>query len=480
MTSRRTTAGLGTTAAIAVLTSLLAPAASVAAAPAPKKPVAKADDFNGDGYGDTAVGATMATVNGQQAAGFVSVLYGSAAGPRKGRKQLLHQDIPGIPGAAGSPNFYGSALATGDLDRDGYTDLIVGAPGETVGSLTTAGTLSVVWGGKGGLKGGTVLARGTAANMSLGNWLTAGDFDGDGDQDIAASENAQQLRILSGPFDRKGKARGSRAVSSGQGTFIHGVTSGDLNGDRKADIVTVGSGTPGALAQVWKGTAQGPASPAPVRNPSGNSLTPWSLDAGDINKDGYEDLVIGHPNGGLIIHLPGSAKGLATDRIRFINQETPGVPGSTPPRDNWEDWDDFGHTVSIGDIDGDGYGDIAVGAPGEKVGIFKRAGAVITLRGTGSGPTGKGARLLHQDTDGVPGTVEYNDGLGIAVRLLDTNGDRRAELISGGARENSTAGGFWVFPGSRTGSTGKGTAAYGPQHFGAERGKTGLGVVIAR
>jgi len=106
-----------------------------------------AGDFNNDGFADLAVGAPFENLGGAEAAGAVSVLYGSASGLTASGGQLFTQ----VGGAVEDGDFFGFALAAGDFNNDGFDDLAAGAPWERVGSLGLAGAVSVIPGSAGGL-----------------------------------------------------------------------------------------------------------------------------------------------------------------------------------------------------------------------------------------------------------------------------------------------------------------------------------------
>jgi hypothetical protein len=98
----------------------------LAAAPAQAAPTASPSgqsDVNGDGYGDL-VTASEAAVSGASGAGAVVVNTGSSSGVSAGRTQIVTQNSSGVPGAAEKDDEFGAALATGDLNGDGYTDVV--------------------------------------------------------------------------------------------------------------------------------------------------------------------------------------------------------------------------------------------------------------------------------------------------------------------------------------------------------------------
>jgi hypothetical protein len=81
------------------------------------------------------------------------------------------------------------------------------------------------------------------------------------------------------------------------------------------------------------------------------------------------------------------------------------------------------------------------------------AGDAVLLRASTSGLTGKNAQSFSQNTSGVPGTAEENDAFGSQVRLLDINGNGRADLAATAIREDSVNGAVWVLRGTKTGLT---------------------------
>ncbi|MBC2900944.1 FG-GAP repeat protein [Streptomyces cupreus] len=137
----------------------------------------------------------------------------------------------------------------------------------------------------------------------------------------------------------------------------------------------------------------------------------------------------------------------------MITQNTPGVPGAQ------EKGDSFGAYVSVGDVDGDGYGDILAGNPAENFGGLVDAGTFAVVPGGPDGPTGAGTKAFSQASPGVPGTAEQGDRFGGDTDLVDSNGDGRAEPVVSAIAENQWAGAVWVF-------AEKGTHTFGAGSFG--------------
>ncbi|MFJ2911944.1 FG-GAP and VCBS repeat-containing protein [Streptomyces sp. NPDC087228] len=439
-------------------------------APAPAPP---RDDFNGDGYPDVAFTAPGATVGGKAGAGYVGVVYGSRSGPQTSTKQVFTQDSPGIPDTAEAGDAFGSSMVSADLDKDGYSDLVVGAGKEKAGSFESAGSLTVIWGGAHGLSGGATLLTGDEPYGEIGGKSAVGDFDGDGAMDIVTLRMSN-IQVLSGPFKRDGStAAPVREIRDMDDLRYTDITAGDLNGDGRDDLAGVvhdGDEYDARRILVRNGGATGLSGNCTVVNRADGSRLQAgeTITAGQVNGDKYADLVVGRPvdgydsdldtplaKGGMITYVPGSATGPRGDRAKVFNQDSAGVPGVAEASDG------FGAAVSIGDMNGDGYGDIAVGVPHEDLGTTKNAGSVLVLPGTASGPTGTGTVGFNQDTANVPGVAEADDGFGAAAKLVDADRDGRTELIVGAPGENAHAGSLWVFPTTASGVTAKGSSTFG-------------------
>lgn len=132
-------------------------------------------DFDGDGVDDIAVGTPNESVDGEADAGAVFVFYASRAGGPG--NQLWRQGADGLGGTPKSQDGFGRAVAVGDFDADGFDDLAIGIPGETVGARAAAGAVDVLYGGPSGL----VAARSPLfTKESPGIPLAAADYDGFG------------------------------------------------------------------------------------------------------------------------------------------------------------------------------------------------------------------------------------------------------------------------------------------------------------
>ncbi|MBT2232076.1 FG-GAP-like repeat-containing protein [Nonomuraea sp. NEAU-A123] len=434
-------------------------------------------DFNGDGFEDYAISAPAGTVGHTLKAGYIAILYGAASGVDPARRRILHLDSANVPNDPVAADAFGARTAAGDFNADGYTDLAVGSynPFDLDRRFVT-----LLWGGKDGLALGTPLIDPPRAGVppdlvdrAEGRELAAGDFDGDGSDDLAATGERGTVNIFHGPFQRDG--RPARKVTLG-GSYEQPtrLVAGDLTGDGKDDLVTTHAWEETAEPSLfWKGGPQGLAG-RPERLDAATTAT-----VGDIDGDHYGDLVMRVIPGGFVDTLKsdkgtikvlyGSADGPGR-RTRTLTQDSPGVPGTG------ERGDQLGFDLAAGDVNGDGYADLAAGLPGKAGG-----GAVLLFSGGRDGPAG--ARLFTQASPGVPGTAEDGDRFGASVSLRDLNGDGKADLGVGAPGESGTAAGTgaaWVLPGSTGGLTTDGARSFDPAALQASDTGSHLGMWSAK
>jgi hypothetical protein len=476
---RKRTLLLAATLTTGLLTAL--PAATASAAPS-----GLSGDFNGDGYRDLAIAAPIAKVSSKSGAGYVAIVYGTASGLDTSKRQIISQATDGIPGTPESGDYFGDRLTTGDMDGDGYTDIVVGVHSEKIGSTDSYGTLTVLWGGASGVKSGTDISSPLPQYRNELGWqVAAGDFDGDGHTDLAAANNSTPaLNIFRGPISRTGKAASLIGVDTIDQTTIYPdqLVAGEVNGDGKQDLLVMGqeetsTGDYRTRSALYLGSATGPKYSKKLAGGYAGTIA-------DVDKDGYGDLVTGNfmeksttePNGGLggaITVTYGAAGGLSTRTPVRITQDTAGVPGTGEKNDG------FGWSLSSGDTNGDGYADVVIGSDSENIGSVRHAGQVTVLRGSASGLTGTGSKSYSQDTANVPGTAESEDYFGDAVFLTDANADGRAELAVGARGENGGDGAVWLFKTTTSGTTATGSKSFGSTTLGGPSGLAYFGNVFA-
>lgn len=169
-------------------------------------------DFNDDGWLDIAIGAPGEGVGPRDNAGMVSVLFGSRAGYVGSSSTHLHQNVPGVPGVAEAGDRFGEALTVADYNGDFVDDLIVGVPGEGIGSLNDAGLVHVFYGSRQGLSG---------ANSEMISQATPGVFGNveAGDEFGAALDADLSYLVIGSPGEDIGAV-----VDAGMFHYIDGLT----------------------------------------------------------------------------------------------------------------------------------------------------------------------------------------------------------------------------------------------------------------
>ncbi len=435
-------------------------------------------DFNGDGIGDVAFSADGAYVSGRKQAGQVVVLYGTATGVSAAKRHTISQNTTGTPGSSEAGDRFGYDTAYGDFNGDGYDDIAVGSAGEDVGSDKDGGTLAILWGSASGItgKGTTVADPAPSKHDRWGENLAAGDFDGDGRTDLAVGTNVATMYVFKGGFTTGGATGGKYTVKppimgSDAGGPLN-LSAGDVNGDGRTDLVVDGFETETEYG--WNRNYYLPGTATGLSTTGLKQLKPGIITAiGDINADGYGDIVSGaqwnptledgttvpdSAKGGKVWVTYGTASGPGT--ATGITQDTGNVPGTS------EGNDFFGYELDLGDINGDGYLDLGIGVAGENIGDDVDTGTVTVLYGTASGlNTTSGAQSFSQDSAGVPGSNEDNDGFGIDLKVDDVNGDGKADLVVGSA-ENAGNGAVTYLPSNGTKITTSGSRAVSPSTAG--------------
>ena len=394
-----------------------------------------AGDFNGDGCADLAIADPTMNVSGMTFAGEVSLYQGSTSGLESIDEQLFASDSD--TGKIMENGRFGSALAVGDVNGDGKDDLLIGAMEESAVYVFLGSNVGIGGGiryveGVGGVpgKGGT--------QSLFGSSLAAGDFDGDGHDDVAI---------------------GAYNENAGEGAVVV------LRGEASLTAPLTASG-----AQLWSQDSAGVPGTAEVDDHFGSSLA-----VGDFRGNGRSDLAIGVPGEAVgtttlagavnVLYSAGSA-GLTSSGAQSWTQDSTNVPGVV------EVDDEFGAALASGDFNGNGRDDLAIGALGESVGDDKFAGAVNVLPGSSAGLTGSGSSLWNQNTPGISGTAETDDVFGSSLTTVRVRSSARDDLVIGAPGETLgskfTAGMIHFIPGSSHGLTASGSQAWNDDSSGVK------------
>jgi hypothetical protein len=362
-------------------------------------------DFDGDGFEDLAIGSPFADYFGGllEDIGAVHVAYGGENGLSLAGHQTLTQPFSGDYPPEEFDQF-GEALAAGDFDDDGFCDLAVGIPFDGVGVTNLGGAVNVFPGTSSGLSGTPQVwsqaSPGIAGTPEVGDdfgaTLAAGNFDGDEFDDLA----------IAAPGEDSGG--GMVWVLYGTGEGLEAVFS---------ELIYQGDpqGTPGTL-QAGDGFGR-------------------ALAAGRVNGGARDELLIGAPgegsgalnDAGWVLLLWGQASGFDDREHYSFSQANVGQAV--------EQGDQFGYALAIGDFDGNGFGDLAIGSPTEDVGPpgsqVSDAGSVIVVPTIGGVPSFGDAYPISQGTGPVSDEPENSDRFGEALASGNFDADSRDDLAVG-------------------------------------------------
>ena len=438
-------------------------------------------DFDGDGRDDLAIGIQSEAVGGFAGGGAVQVIYGSRGGLSR-RDRIITRATRGVNGAPGSDGF-GSALAAGDFDGDGFDDLAVGAPFDDVGTLDNVGTVQVLYGGRRGLTGrGDQLLRHGRGGLpepkdefeGFGWTLAAGNVAGDRHDDLTVFtfngqaggvERAGYVEVLrggAGGISTRGVKRFSAATRGVAGDpqkdarFGAGLAIGDIGRSERNELAvgvpgqTIGGGaTRAGCVHVLYGSRRG------VRAKRSQYLDQYVLYGDGIGVDGTpeiddffgvaltianwddrakEDLVIGAPgedvtdespsptaNSGLVSFAYGGPRG-----VRTAPQPVGGLMEPIAS-DTWTAGAGFGTSVASADIARSRREEVFIGSPHSDLeGVLTNTGAVGVVYGEGTGYDS-----IQQGVNGIEGAGSNGDLFGLALGAGDFNGRGPADLAIG-------------------------------------------------
>ena len=433
-------------------------------------------DFNGDGFDDLAVGVAAEDAGAVADAGAVNVIYGGAGGLTATGNRFVQQSPSGVGDAPEAGDGLGAALAVGDFNGDRRADLAIGVPGEDVGATVDAGAVHVLLGSATGLvtAGSQLWNQGTAttadpaeAGDRFGATLAAGDTTGNGraelvigvpGEDVGTVESAGAVMVLvggtSGPV-----ATGSKVISQETPSVVDSAEAGDqfgaalalgdFNGDGRRDLAvgvpneSVSTAAQAGAVHLLGGATSGyTTTGSKILHQNSLSIPDQSeasdrfgaaLAAGNFGGGLQDELAIGVPDedfevadvGAILVLGGATGELLTTQSARFWNQDSASVV------DTSEAGDHFGAALAAGNFFGGVEHELAVGAPYEDVGTTADAGAVTVFAGGGAGLIATGSRLISQATPEVADTVETGDHFGASLTAGDHGDSAEDDLVIG-------------------------------------------------
>ena len=392
----------------------------------------------------------------------------------------IHQETGTYPHSPGSADHFGRAVAAGDFNGDGFDDLAAGIPGNDCDGVTwDCGSVQVRFGWESGALGASLTLDPAAAGApepanafdEYGRTLVAGDFDGDGFDDLAVGIPFNLGLRPDGQFQKVGGVQIHHGRHGSNGSidpaarhylqqnsadipsyphdlerFGWALAAGDFDGDGRDDLaigapknwfgeqggnVTVAHGGAGGLLPFSGFEMRLGLEGLPDTVEAGEDFG-WALAAGDFDGDGFDDLAIGVPSEddvGAVLVVYGSPFSLIFPDHWYFGQVD---LGDTP-----EPGDRFGEALTAGDFNGDGFDDLAVGAPREDAGPgIDDMGEVSVVYGGPGGLTATGVEPLWEDLLFGGGASEAFDNFGSALSAGDFDGDGIDDLAVGVSGEN--------------------------------------------
>ena len=401
-------------------------------------------DINADGIPDLIIGAPNATTTAGANAGKVYVIFGQLNG---------FQAVPSLAALDGTNGFVisgtaigdnvGSAVAAGDVNGDGVADLVIGAPNANGGK----GSVFVVYGSKGmWAHGGYTLD--SIANTGLINGVNGFRLDGAvGGEHVGSSVAVGNINggsMADMVIGTSGAANDTVYVVYGSATVAPSPYAWTLDGSNTLMSDNTKQGI------YYTNQLDNPIVP-PLVYPNGkgfkitgvNGTTGTAVAVGDINGDGIAEILIGAPSANTVYVLYGRQSLWTTPfNVSGIDGNNgfmlTGASGAV------------GSSLAVGDINGDGIGDIIIGAPTFNPGIRLNTGAVYVV----FGKTAKWAKTSSL-SNVVPGIangvnafrldgVSANDALGSSVAAGDINGDGTVDIVAGAPSLGASTGKSYV------------------------------------
>jgi hypothetical protein len=440
--------------------------------------VSSAGDVNGDGFDDLIIGATGADPNGIPFAGQSYVVFGSnnGFGASFNLSELNGSNGFAINGFAANNNSGSSVSSAGDVNGDGFDDLIIGAVLADPNGINFAGQSYVVFGSNSGFGADLNLSELNGSNGFAINGImasdysgrsvsSAGDVNGDGIDDLSLGaanadpngiSDAGQSYVVFGSNSGFGASFNLSDLNGSNGFAINGIaasdfsgysvsSAGDVNGDGIDDLI-IGArfADPNGISDAGQsyvvfGSNSGFAAGLNLSTLDGSNgfaingiaASDWSgysvSSAGDINSDGIDDLIIGArladsngiPFAGQSYVVFGNNSGFgASFNLSALN-------GSNGFAINGIAANDFsGSSVSsAGDVNGDGIDDLIIAAYSADPNGLREAGQSYVVFGQGTTPTNQPPVANPDSATTAQNTAVTLEASTLLANDTDANGD---------------------------------------------------------
>ncbi|MCG3154259.1 MAG: hypothetical protein DKINENOH_00853 [bacterium] len=397
-------------------------------------------DVNGDGHADAVVGSPYVDVGGLQNVGQVFVYLG----PTYSAAPLVLDDPMPVFIA-----YFGATLAAGDVNGDGYDDLLVGTPWSDIGSIYAAGHVFVFLGGPSfdRTRDFTLQDPFPESYASFGTAVATGDLNGDGIDDVVVGGDESDASGLtsageafvflgSNPFDSSSDFTLRDPAPEAYANFGTAVVLANLNGDTKKDVIIsapfsdIGSVVSAGQAFVFMGgTNFDTNADFTLQDPSPQNLMAFglSITAGEVNGDSFEDVITGSYGRG-----PASATGEEATvyfGAQSFNTTIDAVLRNPTPEAGVR----FAPALACGDLNSDNIDDVVMGIFGRNFNGLERSGQAFVFRGSAS---------FDVNVDGTveDPSPEFQANFGKAVAVAKSKGEilvgaRGAALFSSGQRD---------------------------------------------
>lgn len=417
-------------------------------------------DFNGDRFNDLAIGIEYEDIGAVSNAGAVQVFSGSALG-FSGLPDKFFVQGPSLADVPEVEDRFGGALASGDFNGDGFDDLAASARWEDLPTSPVAntGAVHILFGGIHGLTvhnnqfitqdDPSLLLQVNTLSDSFGWSLAAGDFNGDGFDDLAIDEIGATVGGFTGAGAVTILFGSSTGLTTAGNQYFHqdtknvsdspekddyfgfALAAADFNLDGFDDLAVgvsdedFGLVSNAGMVHVLPGSPGGLNVSQPVPAWFQGNLCDFTEDldrfsdvmtTGDLNGDHYPELILGvsqedfngKDDAGMVMIVYSGPAGLTTAGARCIAQED--IPGLAS-----NDYDYFSKGITVGDFNCDHIDDLAIGVLGEDISTATRAGKVVELHGSSAGISTTWAGLWHQGGNGLLGIAEKDDYFGAAL-----------------------------------------------------------------